>query len=136
MRVALTAAIMDLMHEGHINLLREMRDKADKIVVVLHDDESCFRIKGKLPIQDIWKRVQNLYISGLADEVLITHSIDPSEEFEKVIGWYDDIIFMRGSDNLDFPGRWMIDKHNIPVSFVDYTKGVSSTEIKKILCSL
>lgn len=136
MKVVLTAAIFDLLHEGHIILLKKMKKEGCKVVVVLHDDESCYRIKGKLPIQDVWQRMKNLYLSELADEVLITKSIDPADQFKKVVSWYDDILFMRADDNKDFPGKWFIEKRGIPTKFAPYTKGVSSTEIKEHLCNL
>lgn len=135
MKVVLTAAIFDLLHEGHIILLKKMKKEGGKVVVVLHDDESCYRIKGKLPIQDVWQRMKNLYLSELADEVLITKSIDPADQFKKVVSWYDDILFMRADDNKDFPGKWLIEQNNIPIKYVKYTKGVSSTKIRKQLCS-
>lgn len=124
---------MDLCHEGHLNLLKEMKKQGDIIIVVLHDDESCYRIKGKIPIQNIKQRIANLKITGLVDKVLITKSIDPADQFKKVIRKYDNILFMRADDNRAFPGRWLIDKHNIPIKFIKYTEGVSSTLLRQQL---
>ena len=134
MKVILTAAIMDFCHQGHINLLKKMKEAGDKVIVVLHDDKSCYEIKGKIPIQNIKQRVNNLKITGLVDKVLVTKYQDPAIQFEKVIKRYKDVLFMRADDNKDFPGRWMIDKNNIPIDFVKYTKGISSTKIRKELC--
>lgn len=133
MRVVLTASIMDTLHAGHINLLREMRKNGDKVIVVLHDDKSCWNIKGKVPIQPVWLRKRNIMITGLADKILITKSIDPADKFQKVINKYKNILFMRADDNINFPGRWLIDKCNIPIKFIPYTKGISSTKIRNLL---
>lgn len=130
MRVALTAAIMDVFHQGHKNILEKMRWEADYVVVVIHDDLSCYRIKGKLPIQTAKHRKRNILLTGLADKVLITKSIDPADQFVKIINKHKEIVFMRGDDNKEFPGKWMIDTHNIPIRYVPYTDGVSSTEIR------
>lgn len=135
MKIVLTAAIMDLLHEGHLNLLREMRKNGDKVIVVLHDDASCWRIKGKIPIQNIKQRVKNLKITGLVDKVYVSHSYDPSDKFKKIIRKYPNILFMRADDNKDFPGKWMIEKHNIPIKYVIYTSGISSTYLKEKLCN-
>jgi cytidyltransferase-like protein len=134
MKVVLTAAVFDILHEGHLNLLRKMRESGDYVVVVLHDDASVYKIKGKIPIQDIEHRVRNLKITGLVDKVLITKSIDPADQFIKVIKKYPDLIFMRASDNKNFPGKWLIDGYGIPIEYVKYTKGVSSSLIRKRLC--
>lgn len=136
MRVVLSAAIMDLCHEGHLNLLREMRKSGDYTIMVLHDDKACYQIKGKIPVQNIKQRVNNLKITGLIDKVLVTHSVDPSDQFIKVIKKYrNNLMFLRADDNYDFPGKWIIDKYSIPVKFIPYTKGISSTKLKKELCS-
>lgn len=130
-QVVLTAAIMDCFHEGHKNLLEKMRERGEKVIVVLHDDLACYKIKNKFPVQKLHHRKHNVLLSGLADEVMVTGNVDPSDQFFKVICTYDNIVFMRGDDNLDFPGKWIIDKHKIPVEFVEYTKGVSSTETRE-----
>lgn len=128
MKIALTAAIMDVFHNGHKNILENMRKRADKVIVVLHDDYACYRIKGKIPMQTVRHRKRNLLLTGLVDKVYITKSIDPADKFAKVIKKYDDIIFLRGDDNVDFPGKWLIEKHNIPIIILPYTKEVSSTK--------
>ena len=130
-RIVLTAAIIDVFHEGHKNILERMREYGDKVIVVLHDDLSCYKIKGKIPMQTVKHRKRNLLLTGLVDKVLITKSVDPSDQFYKVIKWNKDILFMRGDDNIHFPGRWIIDQFKIPIRFIPYTNGVSSTEIRE-----
>jgi hypothetical protein len=44
---------------------------------------------------------------------------------------HGDVLFMRGDDNLDFPGRHVLDDFAVPIEFVPYTDGVSSTEIRQ-----
>jgi hypothetical protein len=66
----------------------------------------------------------------LADEVLVTKSVGPCDEFFDVCEKYEDVVFMRGDDNLDFPGKHIIDSFGIPIEYVKYTEGVSSTEIR------
>lgn len=131
-----TAAIMDMCHAGHLNLLREMRKAGDKIIVVLHDDKSCFLIKDKIPVQSIQQRIENLRITGLVDEIYVTKNIDPSDQFAIIISKEKDLLFMRADDNKNFPGKWLIDEKNIPIKYVKYTKGVSSTSLRQKLCSL
>jgi cytidyltransferase-like protein len=130
--VVFSAAIMDLMHEGHINLLNEMRGTGDRTIMVLHDDASCFAIKGKVPIQSLAQRIRNLEISGLVDEILVADTIDPAPQFGLIIGanYDNELIFMRGDDNLNPPGGWILDKMDIEQRYVHYTQGVSSTLIR------
>ena len=86
MKVVFTAAIMDMCHRGHLNLLKQMRQRAGegKVIVVLHDDKSCYQIKGKIPIQNIKQRQANLWITELVDDVYVTLNIDPADQFARV----------------------------------------------------
>lgn len=135
MKVVFTAAVMDLCHKGHLNLLKAMKKEGDKVVVVLHDDKSIYETKGKIPIQSLSQRIENLKITGLVDDIRVTYSHEPIKEFNQILEDYksETLIFMRGNDWKQFPGRSVLDANNITIKFVPYTKGVSSTKIRKKL---
>lgn len=135
-KIILNAGIYDLCHFGHLKLLRSMKAAGNKLIIVIHDDWSSFKIKDKIPIQDLKHRINNLKITGIPDEIIITRSVDPAGEFEKVINKYkkQELVYMRGDDlKENFPGQWMLNKHKIPIKFLPYTTGVSSTKIKDML---
>lgn len=137
-RVVINAGIYDLLHEGHMSLLRRMREKADILVIIVHDDASCFRIKDKVPIQDIDTRIKNLRITCIPDIILVTDRTDPAETFEKAVSMFrdQDVVYMRGDDLTDdFPGKWMLDDLGVPIEFLPYTQGISSSQIRKRLWS-
>lgn len=129
---------MDMCHDGHLNLLREMRAQAGRpgrVIVVLHDDASVYRIKGKVPVQSIEHRVRNLQITGLVDEVLVTELVDPSDQWLRILDRWpvETLLFMRGDDNLDPPGQWLLDHFGIAQKIIGYTDGVSSTRMREAL---
>ncbi len=129
-KIVFTAGIFDMMHKGHLRLLRKMKEKGT-VVVVLHDDRSCFLIKDKVPIQSLEQRVKNLEISGLVDHILVTESIDPADQFGLIIGTYkNNLLFIRGDDNKTYPGKWIVDQNNIKTELVKYTEGISSTKMR------
>lgn len=140
-RSILNAGIYDLCHRGHIALLRRMREAAGpdgRLVVVLHDDRSCFEIKGKIPVQQFEHRMENLRIVGLTDLIVPCFTADPAEYFaeavrkERELGY--EVTYMRGDDLTgDFPGRWKLDELGVPVQLLKYTEGVSSSLIRKEL---
>lgn len=119
-------------HEGHVKLLRQMKEAADVVVVVLHSDESCWSIKGKIPVQALSQRINNLKITGLVDEVLTTYTDDPGQTFRQIVIEYSDhdLIFMRADDNYDFPGKATILELGVPIQYTKYTDGISSTQIR------
>lgn len=80
----------------------------------------------------------NLLHTRLIDGIVITRHTDPWEAFESVIKRYgsDQLTYMRGDDVLEgFPGQWFLTQEGIPITFVPYTKGISSTQLKEVLCS-
>lgn len=137
MKIALNASIADLCHQGHLNLYSKMKGTGKKVIVILHDDNSCYRIKGKFPIQTLEHRMRNVGNCGYVDEVLATYSDDPAEMFEQVIQTYGatEVEYYRGDDlRDDFLGKWLLDKYNIKINYLPYTKGVSSTQIREEIC--
>ncbi len=138
-KLALTAAVMDLCHKGHINLLQKMREEAGEgglVVAILHNDKSTYENKGKIPIQSLEHRVHNLKVTGLVDIVQTCGDYDDLSkkitEISKKFSQYD-IVFMRGDDWTDFPARKTIKECGIKVKFIPYTKGISSTIIRNDL---
>ena len=128
---------MDFCHRGHINILKEMRARAGDglVIVVLHDDAAVYRIKGKIPVQDIQRRIRNLQITGLVDEILVTQLTDPADQFMYIRETYEDadLWFLRGDDNPNPPGRWYLDYWRITQEYIPYTDGISSTEISEMM---
>lgn len=139
MKVVFTAAVMDLCHKGHINLLKRMRDEAGedgRVIVILHEDKNIYETKGKIPIQDIQRRMKNVEITGLADIVMQTSDYnDLADKFENIIEMYFDseLVFMRGDDWHDFPASHVIRENQIPIKFVEYTEGISSSLMRNEL---
>jgi len=137
-KVVFTASIMDLLHRGHLNLLREMNKEGNFVIVVLHDDLSCFLIKDKFPIQTVEHRKRNLELSGLVDLVLITENTNPTDRFADIVNKYgaENVLFMRGDDNLKPPAKEFLDRYGIQQKYIKYTEGISSSKIRDELCNL
>lgn len=160
MKIVFTAAVMDCLHEGHVNLLNRMRVEAGadgKVAVILHDDKSTFENKKRFPVQSLRQRSKNLADSGLVNKIYLTEKADPSFDMVEFIKENQEnykpaeivlqkigvepetvyspleFVYMRGDDWQDFPGRKVIEAFNIPIKFVAYTPGVSTTQIREDL---
>lgn len=128
--VIFTAAIMDAFHNGHKNIIDEMRKRGDTVIVVLHTDFACYEIKGKFPIQNIAQRMHNVYMAG-ADIVIPCDDVDPAVEFHYILNWFPDAVFLRGDDNLNPPGKCFLDEMGVKQIYIPYTKDISSTKRRK-----
>ncbi|MEQ9643424.1 MAG: D-glycero-beta-D-manno-heptose-7-phosphate kinase [Alphaproteobacteria bacterium] len=66
LRIGFTNGCFDLLHPGHVSLLRQARRACDRLIVGLNDDGSVRRLKGEgRPVQDETARA--LVLASLAD---------------------------------------------------------------------
>lgn len=143
-RLVFTAAVMDCFHEGHLNLLGEMRKLASvgqdtgQLVVMLHNDRATWLNKKRFPIQSLEQRIANLKATHLVDQVWITEEQDPAAEFEQLVKTSEyafDIHFMRGDDWAEFPGKAKLEQLGIPIHIIKYTEGISTTKRREQLAA-
>ena len=71
-RVGFTNGCFDLLHPGHVSLLRQARQAADRLIVGLNSDASVRRLKGAdRPVQRETARAQMLASLETVDLVVI-----------------------------------------------------------------
>jgi D-beta-D-heptose 7-phosphate kinase/D-beta-D-heptose 1-phosphate adenosyltransferase len=94
-RIVLTNGVFDLLHAGHVHLLRRARALGDLLVVALNSDASAARIKGpNRPITEHTQRRAVLDALDCVDEV-VTFDGDTAEE---VIEAIRPDVYVRGDD--------------------------------------
>jgi D-beta-D-heptose 7-phosphate kinase/D-beta-D-heptose 1-phosphate adenosyltransferase len=71
-RVVFTNGVFDLLHEGHVSLLRRARALGDLLVVALNSDASARRLKGPgRPINQVEERAAVLRALDCVDHVIV-----------------------------------------------------------------
>ena len=60
MKVGFTCSTFDLLHAGHIQMLREAKEQCDYLLVGLQIDPSVDRAEKNAPIQSIVERYTKL----------------------------------------------------------------------------
>ena len=128
MKRVLTYGTFDLLHYGHINLLRRAKALGDYLVVAVSTDDFN-ELKGKKAYHNYETRKMMLEAVRYVDLVI------PEENWEQKIDdvkKYDiDIVVMgsdwAGSDRFDYL------KDYCEVVYLPRTEGVSTTQIKKEL---
>lgn len=121
---ALTCGVFDVLHQGHINLLQEMSALSPNLVIMIHDDVSTFRNKGRFTIQRLRHRIDNI-LSVVDAKIYPVHECVP--DFKRVTSQQSGKgVFVRGDDWKDFLGKEGMD---LDVVFVPYTKTISTTKI-------
>ena len=78
--ISFTNGCFDLLHPGHVSLLRQARAAADRLIVGLNSDASVGRLKGPTrPIQDSDTRATVLAALASVDAVVVFDEDTPAE---------------------------------------------------------
>jgi len=127
-----TIGCFDHFHYGHKNILNKMKNMGKTLIVGVHDDTSLEKLKNlrKSDHQNIQKRMRN--VKQIADHVYIIPDTDPTFYLKSMINFNQNSCYVRGNDMPNFPGRKSIEG-KIDIKFMNYTKGISSTDIRKKL---
>ncbi|MCA8909492.1 MAG: D-glycero-beta-D-manno-heptose 1-phosphate adenylyltransferase, partial [Rhodospirillaceae bacterium] len=90
-----TNGCFDLLHPGHVSLLRQARAACDKLVLGLNSDASVSRLKGpSRPVQPEAARAAVLAALGTVDLVVIF----PEDTPERVIEAIRPDVLVKGAD--------------------------------------
>ncbi|MBR2976594.1 MAG: Gfo/Idh/MocA family oxidoreductase [Alistipes sp.] len=125
MKKVITYGTYDLLHEGHINLLRRAKELGDYLIVGVTSD-SFDKGRGKLNVRNnVLERVESVRKTGYADEIVIE---DYTGQKIDDIQRYDVDIFAIGSD---WEGKFDYLNEYCQVVYLPRTEGVSSTMLRE-----
>lgn len=128
MKRVLTYGTFDLLHYGHIRLLKRAKELGDYLIVALSTDEFN-NIKGKKAYHNYETRKKMLEAIRYVDLVI------PEENWEQKVNdvtkYNVDVVVMgddwAGSDKFDYL------KEYCEIVYLDRTEGISTSKIKKDL---
>ena len=127
MKRVITYGTYDLLHYGHINLLKRARELGDYLIVVLSTDEFNWNSKQKKCYFSYEKRKQLLEAIRYVDLVI------PEENWEQKVSdvqLYKADVFVMGDD---WKGKFDFLKDYCEVVYLPRTPEISTTQIKKDL---
>lgn len=127
MKKVITYGTYDLLHQGHINLLRRAKALGDYLIVGVTND-NFDRERGKLNVRNnVLERVEAVKATGLADKIIIEDYVGQKiDDIQK----FDVDIFAIGSD---WEGKFEYLKEFCEVVYLPRTKGISSTMLREDL---
>lgn len=128
MRVGFTNGCFDIIHRGHVTLLRAARARCDKLIVALNTDASVQRLKGpERPIQPELARAEVIAALESVDMVLLFDDDTPL----KLIEFLQPDVLLKGSDYTveTVVGADTVIAYGGQVELVDLVEGYSTTNI-------
>lgn len=125
MTKVITYGTYDLLHQGHINLLRRAKELGDYLIVGVTSDRFD-RGRGKLNVRNnVLERVEAVKATGFADQIIIEDYIGQKiDDIQK----YDVDIFAVGSD---WEGQFDYLNEYCKVVYLPRTEGISSTKLRE-----
>src|SRR5699024_561561 len=128
MKKVITYGTFDLIHTGHINILRRAKEYGDYLIVAISSDEFN-ALKGKKAYYSFEQRKAILEAIRYVDEVIAE---DTWEQKTDDVKKHDVDVFVMGDD---WEGDFDFLKEHCEVVYLPRTVGISTTQIKKDLNS-
>jgi len=128
MKKVITYGTFDLLHWGHINILKRAKELGDYLVVAISSDEFN-EIKGKAAYHNYENRKLILEAIRYVDEVIPEYTW---EQKVQDVQEHDIDLFVMGDD---WEGKFDFLKDYCEVVYLPRTEGISTSQIKEDLLS-
>lgn len=126
--VVFTNGCFDLLHRGHVHMLREAKAQGDLLIVAMNSDSSVKAIKGpSRPIMPAIDRVELIAAMEMVDYVVVYDEPDP---YDLIAAIKPDVLAKGGDWSPDkIIGADIVEQHGGRVAVIPYLEGFSTTEI-------
>lgn len=129
-KIGYTQGTYDMFHIGHLNLLRQAKERCEKLIVGINSDVLVQQYKNKTPVVNEYDRMEIVGELRCVDEVVKCETLEKTEAWKKL---HFDAIFIGN----DWKGnaRWaQTEKELAPlgaeVVYLQHTDGISSTLLR------
>ncbi len=129
-KIGITASTFDLLHAGHIAMLREARTKCDYLICALQVDPSMDRPEKNKPVQTLVERHTQLSGVKYVDEIIPYQS---EQDLEDILNMFPIDIRIIGEEykNGKFTGRAICSKRGIEIYYNKRDHRFSSSDLRK-----
>jgi glycerol-3-phosphate cytidylyltransferase len=130
MITGITFSTFDLLHAGHIAMLREAKSECDYLICGLHIDPQVERPNKNKPIQNVVERYTQLSGVKYVDEI-IPYNLE--EELIDILLTYPIDVRIIGSDyiGIDFTGKQLCIDNDIKIYYNNRRHGFSSSSLRE-----
>ena len=131
-RIVFTNGCFDLLHTGHLHVLKEAKKHGDILVVALNTDASVKRFKGdSRPIKKLEERIALMAALEIVDFVTIFDQDTPYE----LIKFLKPDVLVKGGDyqKEEIAGADIVQANGGEVVIIDYKNGYSTTNLIKAM---
>jgi glycerol-3-phosphate cytidylyltransferase len=129
-KVGIVASTFDLLHAGHVTMLRESKTQCDHLICALQVDPSIDRPEKNSPIQSLVERHVQLSAVKYVDEIVVYQT---EKDLEDILELYPIDVRILGEEykDKDFTGREICKKRSIRLYFNKREHRFSSSDLRK-----
>ena len=133
MKVGFTASTFDLLHAGHIQMLREAKEQCDYLKCGLQIDPNADRTEKNKPIQTIVERYTQLKAVSYVDEII---PYAREKDLEDILEMYHINVRILGEEyrEKDFTGKDICKRRDIDLHFNKRDHRFSTSDLRKRVC--
>lgn len=130
MKIGIVTSTFDLLHAGHIMMLREAKSQCDHLICALQVDPSVDRKEKNSPIQSIVERYIQLQAVNYVDEIVVYQT---EKDLEDILELYPIDVRVLGEEykDKDFTGREICKRRGIRIHFNKRDHRFSSSSLRK-----
>lgn len=125
----------DMLHIGHLNILRAARDRCDRLIVGVATDESLTAMKGRAPVIPFAERFELVSSLKFVDVVVPDFSRDKREAWDR----HRFTVLFKGDDwqGSPFGDQLEVEMAEVGASvcYLPYTPTTSSTMLRQLLAA-
>lgn len=130
MRVGFTCSAFDLLHAGHLLMLREAKNQCDHLIVGLQSNPKLDRGDKNSPIETIVERQIRARSCRYIDEIVV---YDTEDDLKDILSGYPIDVRVLGEEyrHKDFTGRDICKARGIELYFNKRDHRFSSSELRE-----
>ncbi len=128
--VGLVASCFDLLHAGHVMMLREAKTQCDYLIAALQTDPTIDRPKKNKPIQTLVERYVQLSAVKYVDEIVCYAT---EKDLEDIVQMFPINVRVLGEEykNKDFTAREICKQRGVRLYFNTRDHRFSSSDLRK-----
>jgi len=135
MKTGVTFSTFDLLHAGHISMLREAKSQCDYLICGLHVDPKIERPNKNSPIQSLVERYIQLSAVKYVDEI-VPYNLE--QDLYDILLTYPIDIRIIGADykDVDFSGKQLCIDNSIEIYYNNRRHDFSSSGLRKRITNI
>ena len=135
MKVGFACSTFDLLHAGHVQMLREAKEQCDYLLVGLQMDPSVDREEKNAPVQNIVERYTQLKAVKYVDEII---PYGTEQDLKDILTMYNIHVRVLGVEykDKDFTGKEICLQRGVDFYFNKRDHRFSTSDLRKRVCEV